>query len=148
MLPILYSQPFRSSFCKIQNLDTEGFQLAGPLLQHSDLMRDSDVGKVGVDSFHDLIIILRHTLELEIKVIEPGDELHSRRVAFDDDELLGEDAVDDKTALVMLQSGLTKHLVEADMLLFIEPERILVTRRSELPAGLVCQFSVGIHTIG
>lgn len=111
-------------------------------------MRDRDVGKVGVDSFHDLIIILRHTLELEIKVIEPGDELHSRRVAFDDDELLGEDAVDDKTALVMLQSGLTKHLVEADMLLFIEPERILVTRRSELPAGLVCQFSVGIHTIG
>ena len=108
-------------------------------------MRDRDVGKVGVDSFHDLIIILRHTLELEIKVIEPGDELHSRRVAFDDDELLGEDAVDDKTALVMLQSGLTKHLVEADMLLFIEPERILVTRRSELPAGLVCQFSVGIH---
>ena len=56
MLPILYSQPFRSSFCKIQNLDTEGFQLAGPLLQHSDLMRDSDVGKVCVDGFYNLVM--------------------------------------------------------------------------------------------
>ena len=56
MLPILYSQPFRSSFCKIQNLDTEGFQLAGPLLQHSDLMRDSDVGKVCVDGPNHLIV--------------------------------------------------------------------------------------------
>ena len=34
-----------SLFCKVQNLDTEGFQLAGSLLQHSDLMRDCDVGK-------------------------------------------------------------------------------------------------------
>ena len=56
MLPILYSQPFRSSFCKIQNLDTEGFQLAGSLLQHSDLMRDSDVGKVCVDGFYNLVM--------------------------------------------------------------------------------------------
>ena len=108
-------------------------------------MRDRDVGKVGVDSFHDLIIILRHTLELEIKVIKPGDELHSRRVAFDDDELLGEDAVDDKTALVMLQSGLTKHLVEADMLLFIKAERVLITRSFRLPGISVCLFTIGIH---
>jgi hypothetical protein len=33
--PILYSQPFRSAFGKVQNLDTEGFQLACSLLQHS-----------------------------------------------------------------------------------------------------------------
>ena len=75
MLPILYSQPFRSSFCKIQNLDTEGFQLAGPLLQHSDLMRDSDVGKVRIDSLYNLIIVIAEFLKLKIKVVQPGDKL-------------------------------------------------------------------------
>ena len=75
MLPILYSQPFRSSFCKIQNLDTEGFQLAGPLLQHSDLMRDSDVGKVRIDSLYNLVIVVPELLKLEIKIIQPGDKL-------------------------------------------------------------------------
>ena len=45
----------------------------------------------------------------------------------------------------MLQSDLTKQLVEADILLFIEPERVFITRCSGLPVGYVCQFSVGIH---
>ena len=143
--PILYSQPLLSLFCEVQNLDTEGFQLAGSLLQHSDLMRDSNVGKVRVDGFYDLVIVVPELLKLEIKVVKPCDELHLRRVASDDDELLGEDSFDDKTASVMLQSSFAEQLVETDMLLFIEPERILVTRCSGLPVGYVCQFSVGIH---
>ena len=126
MLLILYSQPLLSLFGKMQNLNTQGFQLASPLFQHGDLMRDCDVGKVGVDSFHDLIIILRHTLELEIKVVQPCDELHRRRVASDDNELLGEDFFDNKTAAVMFQTSFAEQLIEADILLFIEPERILV----------------------
>ena len=56
MLLILYSQPFRSLFCKVQDLDTQHFQLACSLLQHSDLMRDSNVGKVRVDSFYNLVM--------------------------------------------------------------------------------------------
>ena len=56
MLRISYSQPLLSLFCKVQNLDTEGFQLAGSLLQHSDLMRDCDVGKVRIDDLYDLIM--------------------------------------------------------------------------------------------
>ena len=44
----------------------------------------------------------------------------------------------------MLQSGLTKQLVEADILLFIEAERILVTRSF----GLLCSFLVSIHSFG
>ena len=56
MLLILYSQPLLSLFCKVENLDTEGFQFAGSLLQHSDLMRDSNVGKVRVDGFYDLVM--------------------------------------------------------------------------------------------
>ena len=106
MLRILYSQPLFSLFCEVENLDTEGFQLAGSLFQHSDLMRDSNVGKVRVDGFYNLIIVVAEFLKLEIKVVEPSDELHLRRVAFDDDELLGEDTFDDKTAAVMLRSGL------------------------------------------
>ena len=89
--------------------------------------------------------VIPQLLKLEIKVVQPGDELHLRRVAFDDYELLAEDSFDDKTAAVMLRSGFTKQLLEANILLFIEPERVFITRRSELLAGHVCQFSVGIH---
>ena len=65
-------------------------------------MRDRDVGKVRVDGFYNLIIIRSYTLKLEIKVIQTGNKLHFRRVAFDDDELLVEDSFDDKTTAVML----------------------------------------------
>ena len=108
-------------------------------------MRDSNVGKVRIDSLYNLVVVVRKFLELEIKIIQPGDELRLRRIASDDNELLGEDSFDDKTASVMLQSSFAEQLVETDMLLFIEPERILVTRCSGLPVGYVCQFSVGIH---
>lgn len=42
---------------------------------------------------------------LEIKIVQPGEELHLRGVAFNDDELLGEDSFDDKTAAVMPRSS-------------------------------------------
>ena len=111
-------------------------------------MRDRDVGKVGVDSLYNLIIVVPELLKLEIKVVKPCDELHLRRVASDDDELLGEDSFDDKTAPVMLRSGFAEQFVEADVLLFIEAERVFIAQRSGLLSGLVCQFSVGIHNIG
>ena len=84
-------------------------------------------------------------LKLEIKIIQPGDKLRLRRVTSDDDEHLAEDSFDDKPAAVMFQTSFAEQIVEADILLFIEPERILVTRCSGLPVGYVCQFSVGIH---
>ena len=87
-------------------------------------------------------------LKLEIKLVQPGDELRLRRVAFDDDKLLGEDSFDDKTAPVMLRSGFAEQFVEADVLLFIEAERVFIAQRSGLLSGLVCQFSVSIHNIG
>ena len=87
-------------------------------------------------------------LKLGIKVIQTGDELHLRRIASDDNELLGEDSFDDKTAAVMLRSGFAEQFVEADVLLFIEAERVFIAQRSGLLSGLVCQFSVSIHNIG
>ena len=69
-------------------------------------MRDSNVGKVRVDSFYNLVIVIPELLKLEIKVVQPSDELHFGRVASDDNELLAEDSFDDKTAAVMLRSGL------------------------------------------
>ena len=89
--------------------------------------------------------VIPQLLKLEIKVIQPGNKLRLRRVAFDDDKLLGEDSFDDKPAAVMLQYGLAEQFVEADMLLFIEPGRVFITRCSGLLVGYVCQFSVGIH---
>lgn len=79
-----------------------------------------------IDSLYNLVV--SPFLNLEIKVVQPGDELHFRRVVFDDYELLGEDAFYDKPAAIMLQSCLTKQLIETDIFLFIEPERVLVTR--------------------
>ena len=129
----------------MQNLDTKGLQLACALFQHGDLMRDSDVGKVGIDDLYNLIIIVGEFLKLEIKVIQPGNELRLRRIAFDDYKFLAEESFDNKTAAVMLRSGFAEQLVEADVLLLVKPERVFITRRSGLLVGLVCQFSVGIH---
>ena len=49
---------------------------------------------------------------------------------------------------LMLRSGFAEQFVEADVLLFIEAERVFIAQRSGLLSGLVCQFSVGIHNIG
>ena len=92
--------------------------------------------------------VIGQFLKLKIKLVQPGNKLRLRRVAFDDDKLLGEDSFDDKTAPVMLQSGFTKQLVEADVLLFIKPERVLVAWCFMLPVNPVCLFWVGIHDIG
>lgn len=148
MIPTLYSQPLLSLFCEVENLDAQGFQLTRPLLQHGDLMRDRDVGKVRIDGFYNLVVVIFQLLELEVKVVQPRDELHLRRVAFDDDELLLKDAFDDKPAAVIFQSSFAKQFVEANVLLFIKPERVLMTRRWGLLSGLVGQFSVCIHNIG
>ena len=107
-------------------------------------MRDRDVGKVRIYGFYNLVVVISQLLKLEIKVIEPRDELYFRRVAANDNELLAEDSFDDKTTAVMLQSGLTEQLVEADILLFIETERVLITRCF----GLLCSFLVSIHSFG
>ena len=146
--PTLYSQPLLSLFCKVENLDAQGFQLTRPLLQHGDLMRDRDVGKVRIYGFYNLVVVISQLLKLEIKVIEPRDELHPRRVAANDNELLLEDAFDDKPAAVMFQTSFAEQFVEANVLLFIKPERVLMTRRWGLLSGLVGQFSVCIHNIG
>ena len=111
-------------------------------------MRDRDVGKVRIDDLYNLVIVVPELLKLVIKVVQPCDELHFGRVAFNDNELLGEDAFDDKTAPVMLQSCFAKQLVETDILLFIEPEGVFITRSSGLLFGFVGQFSIVIHGIG
>ena len=48
----------------------------------------------------------------------------------------------------MLKSGLAEQLVEADVLLLVKSERVLITRCSGLLSSLVSLFSVGIHNIG
>lgn len=111
-------------------------------------MQDSNVGKVRIDDFYDLIIVIRKFLKLEIKVVQSGDELRLRRVAFDDDELLAEDAFYDKPAAVMFQTNFAEQLAEADVLRLVKPERVLITRCSGLLSSLVSLFSVGIHNIG
>ena len=110
-------------------------------------MRDRDAGKVRIDGFHNLIIVVGEFLKLEIKIVQPGDELRLRRVAFDDYKFLAKESFDDKTAPVMLRSGFAKQLVEADVLLFVKPKRVFITRRSGLLVCLVCLFSVSIHYI-
>jgi len=92
MLLILYSQPFRSLFCKVQDLDTQHFQLACPLAQCGDLMWYCNVGEVRIDDLYNLVIVVADALKLEIKVVKPDDELRLRRIASDNDGLLAEDS--------------------------------------------------------
>ena len=145
MSPTLYSQPFLNLFCEVENLDTQGFQFPRTLFQCGDLMRDCNVGEVRIDDLYDLIVVVGEFLKLEIKVIQPGDELRLRRIAFDDYEFLAEESFDNKTAAVMLRSGFAEQLVEADVLLLVKPERVLLTGSFRLPGISVCLFSVGIH---
>ena len=105
-------------------------------------MRDCNVGEVGIDDLYDLIVVVGEFLKLEIKVVQPDDELRLRRIASDDYEFLAEESFDNKSAAVMLRSSFAEQLVEADVLFFIKPERVFITRRSGLLVGL---FSVGIH---
>ena len=72
---ILYSQPVRSLFCKVQDLDTQHFQLACPLAQCGDLMWYCNVGEVHIDDLYNLVIVVADALKLEIKVVKSGDEL-------------------------------------------------------------------------
>ena len=109
---VVTAQPFY----KVENLDTKGFQFPRALFQCGDLMRDCNVGEVRIDDLYNLVVVISQLLKLEIKVIQTGNKLHFRRVAFDDNELLGEDAFYDKPAAVMFQSCLTKHLLKADIL--------------------------------
>ena len=111
-------------------------------------MRDRDVGEMCIDDLYNLVVVIPQLLKLEVKVVQPGNKLTFGRVASDDYELFGEDCFDDKTATVMLRSGFAEQFVEADILLFIKLERVLITRCSGVPVGYVCQFSVGIHNIG
>ena len=67
--------------------------------------------------------VIPQLLKLEIKVIQPGNKLHFRRVASDDNELLPEDSFDDKPAAVMFQTSFAEQIVEADILLFIEAKK-------------------------
>ena len=108
-------------------------------------MRDCNVGEVRIDDLYNLIIIVGEFLKLEIKIVQPGDELRLRRVAFDDYKFLAKESFDDKTAPVMLQSSFAEQLIEADVLLLVKPKRVFITRRLGLLVGLVCLFSVGIH---
>ena len=111
MLLILYSQPFRSLFCKVQDLDTQHFQLACPLSQCGDLMWYCNVGEVRIDDLYNLIVVVGEFLKLEVKIVQLGDELHFRRVASDDYELFGDNAFDYKMAAVILRSGLAERAV-------------------------------------
>ena len=89
--------------------------------------------------------VIAEFLKLKIKVVQPGDKLRLRRVASDNDGLFAEDFFNNKTTPVMLQSGFAEQLAKADVLLFIKPERVFITRRSGLLIGLVCRVSVHIH---
>ena len=108
-------------------------------------MRDRDVGEMCIDDLYNLIVAISQLLKLEVKVVQPGNKLHFGRVASDDYKLLGKEPFDDKTATVMLRSGLCEQFVEADMLLFIKAERVLITRSFRLPGISVCLFTIGIH---
>ena len=63
-------------------------------------MRDRNVGKVRIDNLYNLVIVIGQFLKLKIKLVVSSDELHFRRGASDDDELLGEDTFYDKSASI------------------------------------------------
>ena len=55
-------------------------------------MRDRDAGKVRIDGFHNLIIVVGEFLKLEIKIVQPGDEPDFRGIDFIDFQLSAEES--------------------------------------------------------
>ena len=55
-------------------------------------MRDRDVGKVRIDDLYNLIIVVGEFLKLEIKIVQPGDELGFRGIDFIDFQLSAEES--------------------------------------------------------
>lgn len=51
---------------------------------------------MGVDLLYDLVIVIPHTGELPVKVVEPGEVLSRRRVALIDAQLSSEEAREDE----------------------------------------------------
>ena len=76
-----------------------------------------NVREVAVYGFYNLVVVVPDALKLEVKVVQPRDELYFRRVAFDNNKLLGEEPFDDKSAAVVLHSGLGEHPSEANIFL-------------------------------
>ena len=58
-------------------------------------------------------------------------------------EAFGKETFDNRSAVVVLQSGGSEHLPEADLLLFVEPERVFVTRGRDLSVA----FSLTGHSM-
>lgn len=82
-----------------------------------------------VDGLDHLVVVVADALELVVKVVQPGHELRLRGVVSHDDELLAEDAADDKAAAVLLRPGLGKHPPETEVLFFVQAEGVLVAPR-------------------
>ena len=83
--------------------------------------------KMRVDGPYDLVVVVAHALYLLVKLVQTGHISAQGRVDTHHAKLFGEDSFNDKPAAVVFQSGLRKHPAEADILLLIEPERVLVT---------------------
>lgn len=95
--------------------------------QYLELQGDVLLRKVAVDLFYDLVIVIPHTGELPVKVVEPGEVLGRRGVAFIDAQLSSEKAREDEFGHIPTESRLGKHLPEACVLLVVEPEAVDVT---------------------
>ena len=89
--------------------------------------------KMRVDGPYDLVIVVAHALYLLVKLIQTGHISAQGRVDTHHAKLFGEDSFDDKPAAVLLRSGFAEQPVEAAVQLFIEPERVFVTRSFRLP---------------
>lgn len=113
-------------FAQGSDLLAEGFELACIAYQHRELDGDCLFGKVRIDLFDNLIVIIPDPGELPVKIIQASDIPCSGRVAFKDAEFSSEESGEDEMRYVAGASGLFKHLPEAGILLTCELEIVPV----------------------
>ena len=118
-----------------QGLDAfaQGFEPAGVTDQSVELGRDRPFRKVGIDLLYDLIIIIPHTDELIVEIVQPGDILRFGGIVSRDAELSAEDARNDEVRFVPFAPGLGKHPQKADVLLGVQFEIVPVNLGTGLP---------------
>ena len=72
-------------------------------------MRDRNVGKVRVDGFYNLVIVVPDSGELPVEIIQPRDIFCACRIVFIDPELSSEQTCEDEFRDVFPVAGFFEH---------------------------------------
>ena len=111
----------------MSDLLAQGFELPCAADQGPELPGYPLLGEVAVDLPHDLVIVVAHTGELPVQIVQPRKVSCGRRVALIYPQLLTQQTPDDEARDVLRSSRRIEQLPEADLLPVVEFKVVAVS---------------------